>query len=261
MKRRFSELKESGRSFIGTGIMIPAAEMVEIAGYAKFDFVVIDEEHTQFESETAIDLVRAAEAADIIPIIRVPEVSEVYLKKALDTGVSAVVVPNITDKEAAEKAVYYSKFAPIGGRGACPCVRANQFGKGDKSYYEKANRDVSVIALIEGAEGMKNFDEIIDVQGIDAIYIGPVDLSVSMGFQGDIYNPRVVDAMEKLIGKAQKKGHIVGTYCTDINDAKKWISKGVNFIDFSTDTVLFMEKCQGIVNALIQNLLKDTLQL
>lgn len=251
MKRRFSELKEAGRSFIGTGIMIPAPEMVEIAGYAKFDFVVIDEEHTQFESETAIDLVRAAEAADIIPIIRVPEVSEVYLKKALDTGVSAVVVPNITDREAAEKAVYYSRFAPIGGRGACPCVRANQFGKGDTCYYEEANRDVSVIALIEGAEGMKNFDEIIDVKGIDAIYIGPVDLSVSMGLQGDVYNPRVVEAMEKMIIKAQKKGHIVGTYCSEINDAKKWIGKGVNFIDYSTDSVMFMEKCQGIVSDLI----------
>ena len=251
MKRRFSELKEAERSFIGTGVMVPSAEIVEIAGYAGFDFVIIDEEHTQFESETAIDLVRAAEAADIIPIIRVPEVSEVYLKKALDTGVSAVVVPNITDKEAAEKAVYYSRFSPIGGRGACLCVRANQFGKGDNSYYEKANRDVTVIALIEGAKGMENFDEILDVQGIDAIYIGPVDLSVSMGLQGDIHDPRVIEAMEQLIGKAQKKGHIVGTYCMDINDAKKWMSKGINFIDYSTDTVMFMEKCREIVNTLI----------
>lgn len=155
MKRRFGELKGSGRHFIGTGIMIPTPEMVEIAGYANFDFVVIDEEHTEFESETAIHLVRAAEAAEIIPIIRVPEVNEVYLKKALDTGASGVVVPNITDKETAERAVYFSKFAPLGGRGACPCVRANQYGKGDTSYYETANRDVAVIALVEGAEGMK----------------------------------------------------------------------------------------------------------
>jgi len=252
MKRRFGELKESGRSFIGTGIMIPAAEMVEIAGYAKFDFVIIDEEHTQFESQTAIDLVRAAEAADIIPIIRVPEVSEVYLKKALDTGASAVVVPNISDREAAEKAVYYSRFAPVGGRGACPGVRANRFGAGGSSYYQNANRDVTVIALIEGAKGMENFDEIIGVPGIDAIYIGPVDLSVSMGLQGDVYHPRVIEAMERLIAKAQAKGHVVGTYCTDIADAKKWIGKGVNFIDYSTDTTMFMEKCQEAVKALKQ---------
>jgi len=252
MKRRFTEIKEAGRCYIGTGVMIPAAEIVEIAGYAGFDFVVIDEEHTQFESTTSIDLVRAAEAADIIPIIRVPEVSEVYLKKALDTGVSAVVVPNISNKEAAEKAVYYSRFAPIGGRGACPCVRANQFGKGDNSYYDDANRDVAIIALIEGAEGMENFDEIISVQGLDAIYIGPVDLSVSMGLQGDIYDPRVIAAMEKLISKAKEKGHIVGTYCVDISDARKWINKGIDFIDYSTDTVMLMEKCRDIVSALIQ---------
>jgi 2-keto-3-deoxy-L-rhamnonate aldolase RhmA len=250
MKRRFGELREAGRCFIGTGIMVPAAEMVEIAGYANFDFVVIDEEHTQFDSETAIQLVRAAEATGIIPIIRVPEANEAYLKKALDTGASGVVVPNISDREAAEKAVYYSRFAPIGGRGACPCVRANQFGKG-ANYYEDANRSVAVIALVEGAEGMGNFDEIIDVPGIDAIYIGPVDLSVSMGLHGDVYDPRVIAAMESLIGKAKGKGRIVGTYCTSIEEAKKWIGKGVDFIDFSTDTDMFMAKCREIVSALI----------
>ena len=251
MKRRFyKELKESGRSFIGTGIMIPAAEIVEIVGYTGFDFIVIDEEHTQFGSEKSIDLVRAAEAVGIIPVIRVAEVSEVYLKKALDTGVSAVVVPNISDRESAEAAVYYSRFAPIGGRGACPCVRANKFGMGDNSYYKDANDDVTVIALIEGAKGMENFDEIIDVKGIDAIYIGPVDLSVSLGLAGDVYNPRVVEAMENLISKAQNKGHLVGTYCVDAADAKKWIAKGVNFIDYSTDTVMFMEKCRDAINAL-----------
>jgi 4-hydroxy-2-oxoheptanedioate aldolase len=250
MKKRFSDLKALGRSMIGTGIMVPAAELVEIAGYANFDFVIIDEEHTQFESDAAISLVRAAEAADIVPIIRVPEVSEVYLKKALDTGVSGVVVPNISDREAAEKAVYYARFAPVGGRGACPGVRANRLGMGDRSYYENANRDVAVIALIEGAEGMQNFDEIIRVPGLDAIYIGPVDLSVSLGLQGDVYHPRVIEAMERLIGKAKAQGHIVGTYCTEIDDAKKWIARGVDFIDYSTDTTLFMEKCQEVVNAL-----------
>lgn len=256
MKRRFGELKTAGRSFIGTGIMIPAAELVEIAGYANFDFVVIDEEHTQFESETAINLVRAAEAAGIIPIIRVPEANEVYLKKALDTGVSAVVVPNISDRETAEQAVYFSRFSPLGGRGACPCTRANQFGKGDTSYYAQANRDVAIIALIEGAEGMKNFDEIIDVPGLDAIYIGPVDLSVSMGLQGDVYHPRVVAAMEDLITRAKSKGHLVGTYCYEITEAKKWIAKGVDFIDYSTDTVMFLEKCREIINALIPTIQK-----
>ena len=249
MKRSFHELKNAGRSFIGTGVMIPAPEIVEIAGYAGFDFVIIDEEHTQFGAETSISLVRAAEAADIIPIIRVAEVSEVYIKKALDTGVAAIVVPNISDKKAAEEAVFFSHFAPEGGRGACPCVRANQFGKGDKSYYEEANKAVAVIALIEGARGMENFDEIIAVEGLDAIYIGPVDLSVSMGLAGDIYNPRVIDAMEKMIAKAQAKGCLVGTYCVDIDEAKRWIGRGVNFIDYSTDTVMLMEKCLETVKA------------
>lgn len=252
MKRHFGEIRDSKRNYIGTGIMIPTPAMVEIAGYAGFDFVVIDEEHAEFGSETAIDLVRAAEAANIIPIIRVPEVSEVNLKKALDTGVSGVVVPNINSRQAAEEAVYYSRFAPLGARGACPCVRANRYGLGDNNYYENANRDVAVIALIEGVEGMKNFDQIISVPGIDAIYIGPVDLSLSMGLNGDIYNPKVIAAMEEMLGKAKRKGHIVGTYCADVSEAKKWMSKGVDFIDFSTDSVMFMEKCRDTVQSIQQ---------
>lgn len=247
MKRSFAELKKSGRKWIGTGIMIPTPEMVEIAGYAHFDFVVIDEEHTEFGSETAIRLVRAAEAAEILPIIRIPEVSEVYLKKALDTGAPAVVIPDVSDRETAEKAVYYSKFAPVGGRGACPCVRANRYGMGDTGFYRDANENISVIALVEGVEGMKNFDEIISVPGIDAIYIGPVDLSISMGLQGDVYHPKVVAAMEDLFARAKQKGHLVGTYCSDAGDAKKWMAKGADFIDFSTDTVMFMEKCRDTV--------------
>lgn len=161
-----------------------------------------------------------------------------------------MVVPNIASRQAAEEAVYYSRFAPLGARGACPCVRANQYGLGDNNYYESANRDVAVIALVEGVEGMKNFDEIISVPGIDAIYIGPVDLSISMGLNGDIYNPRVIAAMEEMIGKAKRKGHIVGTYCVEASEAKKWMAKGVDFIDFSTDSVMFMEKCRDTVQDL-----------
>lgn len=252
MKRRFREIRNAERSYIGTGIMIPTPAMVEIAGYTGFDFVVIDEEHAEFGPETAIDLVRAAEASDIIPIIRVAQVSEVNLKKALDTGVSGVVVPNISSRQAAEEAVCYSRFAPQGARGACPCVRANQYGMGNADYYENANRDVAVIALVEGVEGMKNFDEIISVPGIDAIYIGPVDLSISMGLNGDIYHPKVIAAMEEMIAKAKRQGHIVGTYCVDVAEARKWMAKGVDFIDFSTDSVMFMEKCRDTVRALNQ---------
>lgn len=253
MIRKFGEIRNAKRPYIGMGIMIPNAAMVEMVGYAGFDFVVIDEEHAEFGAETSISLVRAAEAADVIPIIRVAEVNEVNIKKALDTGASGIVVPNIGSRKEAEAAAAYSRFAPAGTRGACPCVRANQYGLGDESYYMKANRDVALIALVEGVEGIKHFDEIISVPGIDAIYIGPVDLSISMGLNGQIYHPKVIEAMVRMVDMAKERGCLIGTYCVDVQEAKKWIKRGVDFVDFSTDSVMFMEKCKNTIDAIMTN--------
>lgn len=250
MKKSFNELKKQKKQFLGTFAMIPAPEVVELAAYSGFDFIVIDEEHTPWASETAINMVRAAEASDMLPLIRVPEGSEVYIKKALDTGASGIIVPNIFSPEILETAVRFAKFSPMGARGACPCVRANQYGAGGSSYYQCSNRDISVIALVEGIEGIKNFDKIIEVPNVDAIYLGPVDLSLSLGLDGDIYHPKVVEGLEEMMKKAKDKGLCLGIFCMDKADAQKWFDKGVDFVIFNTDTVLFYEKFKDVVDSL-----------
>jgi 2-keto-3-deoxy-L-rhamnonate aldolase RhmA len=250
MKKSFKELIKTKRQFIGSFVMIPAPEVVEIAAYSGLDFIGIDEEHTQFASETAANLLRAAEAADVPCVIRVPEGSEVYIKKALDIGAAGIIIPNIAERHQLEKAVRFAKFSPMGARGACPCVRANQYGRGDNRYYDISNRDTAVMALVEGTDGINNFDEIITVPGVDAIYLGPVDLSLSLGLGGDIYDRRVTDALEIMIKKTQAKGICIGVFSMKIDDAKKWLGKGVDFIMFNTDTVLFQEKYQEVVEGI-----------
>jgi 2-keto-3-deoxy-L-rhamnonate aldolase RhmA len=247
MKKNFKALIGK-RPFLGTFVMISAPEVVEIVACAGMDFIGIDEEHTPFTSETAINLLRAADAYDMPAIVRIPEGTEVYIKKALDIGASGIIIPNIATAKQLEEAIRFAKFSPMGARGACPCVRANQYGAGDNCYYPNANRDTGIIALVEGVEGIRNFDEIINVANVDAIYLGPVDLSLSLGLPGDIYHPKVTSALEEMVKKTKAMGKCIGMFSMKLDDARMWLDKGVDFVLFNTDTVLFYEKYKEVVD-------------
>lgn len=244
MFRSFKELKSSGKKLLGMFVQSRSEEMVEIIGYTGFDFVIIDMEHGPFDVEGALRLVRAADAAGITPIVRVPENSNVAILKALDIGASAVLVPGISSKEDAERAIRASKYGPIGIRGACPCVRANKYGAGDPNYLRRANDETSLILLVEGKEGVKNFDDIISLPHIDAVMLGPFDLSVSLGLPGEIYNPVVRNALREMADKAKGKGIYVGTFSVDLDDVKEWFSMGLNYVAYNVDTLLFYEACK-----------------
>ncbi|AYO31221.1 aldolase [Biomaibacter acetigenes] len=209
-----------------------------------FEFVIIDTEHGPFGPETDVKLVRAADAADMVSVIRVPENTEIAVTKALDTGTSGIVVPGISNVQDARKAVKYAKYAPIGSRGACPCVRANRYGVGDSTYYRRANEDTSVILLIEGKEGLQSFEEILNVEYVDAILLGPVDLSHSLGVPGDIYNPKVVNALSNMMKKAKNKDICVGIFSVDTERAKECLKLGADYVVYNTDTMLFYEACR-----------------
>ncbi len=244
MAKSFKELKRSKDRMLGMFVQSRSEEMVEIIGYAGFDFVVIDMEHGPFDIEGALKLLRAADATGITSIIRVPENSNIAILKALDIGASAIIVPGISSREDAERAIKGAKYGPIGVRGACPCVRANRYGGGEENYFKRANEETSVILLVEGKEGMKAFDDIIDLPYVDGIMLGPIDLSVSLGVPGEINNPIVTTALREMAQKAKRKGICVGTFSPDLDDAKRWFNLGLDYIAYNVDTLLFYETCR-----------------
>lgn len=244
MYKSFKELKSSGRKLLGMFVQSRSEEIVEIIGHAGFDFVIIDMEHGPFDIEGALRLVRAAEAVGITPIVRVPENSNIAILKALDIGASAIVVPGISSREDAEKAIKASKYGPIGVRGACPCVRANKYGGGYRDYLTRANEETSVILLVEGKEGVTAFDEIISLPHIDGIMLGPFDLSVSLGVPGNIYDPLVRNSLKEMAQKAKEKSIYVGTFSVSLDDVKEWFSIGLNYVAYNVDTLLFYETCK-----------------
>lgn len=251
MKKSFRDLMRCSDKVIGTFMMLDSPEVLEIIAQAGFDFVCIDNEHGGWEDVNWAHLVRTAEAAGIVPVFRVPYLAEHMIKRALDIGAAGVMIPGVSSAKDARKAVRLSKFPPVGERGACPFVRANQYGEGDgRTYYAKANEEVSVILLVEGREGVDNFDEILKVKGVDAVFFGPFDLSVSMGVPGQIHHPLVEGSIQSMLESANKHGVYAGMLGTDVESACLWLERGADYVLVQQDTLFLLKACKDTLSGI-----------
>ncbi len=179
MKNPLKERLKNGERVYGTWLMTNSFEACEIMAYMQPDFIMIDGEHGPFDIESAGRFVTAIKSQNCVPLLRVPGCEEDILKRGLDTGAYGVMVPLVNTKEIAEKAVKFSKYPPTGVRGS-GAGRAAMFSL-DPSYYATANDEVLVIVQIEHYTAVENLEEILSVPGIDVAFVGPQDLSMSMG--------------------------------------------------------------------------------
>ncbi|ABR46732.1 2-dehydro-3-deoxyglucarate aldolase [Alkaliphilus metalliredigens QYMF] len=248
MSNRIQNELSEGKYVVGPFMKLASPAIVEIMGKAGFDYVIIDCEHGPTNMLQAEDMVRAAKLVGISPVIRVSANDPVMISRALDIGADAVQVPQISTKEDAERVAKAAKFAPLGERGSCPYVRAAEYSHLDKKeYFKKANEETMVIIHIEGEEGAKNIDEILSVEGIDVIFIGPYDLSQSLGVPGEVDHPKVVEMMEMVVEKAKGKGKTVGTFVESPEGAHRWIDLGVQYISYAGDTGIIYQACKDIM--------------
>lgn len=249
MKKLFKRLFDSDKKVIGYFLSSNCAEIIEVSAAAGFDFVIIDDEHACWGIAPNIDLVRAADAAGIATLIRVPELTETYVKWALDLGASGVMVPGVSSAAEAKRAVELSRFAPAGNRGACPYTRNNAFGVNDTvEYFTRTNEELSVVALIEGVDGINAYDDILAVEGLDAVFFGPMDLSASLGIPGQVTHPKVESAIKEMIDKANAHGKKAGMFVADKEQAKKWLAAGADYITYN-DLIMFTEVCKDSIAA------------
>jgi len=228
---------------IGTFSKITDPAVAEIAGYAGLDFIIIDLEHGPGTVQQSQNLIRAAEKAGSFPVIRVDDNDEKKILRALDIGAKGVQVPGISNREQAEKLVEYSYYNPIGARGVCRYVRAAEYTNLKKEeYFSKSNEEIITIAHIEGEEGINNLDDILMVEHLDILFIGPYDLSQSMGIPGEVDSPKLLRKMEEVVEKSIEKNKIVGTFVETPESAKRWIKAGVHYIAYSVDVGLLYDK-------------------
>ncbi|MCH2201812.1 MAG: aldolase/citrate lyase family protein [Fuerstiella sp.] len=232
---------EAGELVIGSFVYVPSARLTEIVGLLGFDFVVIDMEHGPVDIGMAEDMVRAAEYAEVTPIIRVSHNTGHLILRALDVGALGIHVPEISEVDEARGMVASAKYGPQGHRGLAG-VRASQYGlKGSMSEYTAAaNRETMVIAHIEHIDAANNLDQLLEVDGIDVYYVGPVDLSNSLGVPGKAKDPKVVTCVEDCIKRIVAAGKIAGCIAADVDAARRYTDLGVRYL--ATHAIAHMAK-------------------
>jgi 4-hydroxy-2-oxoheptanedioate aldolase len=220
---------------------------IEAMGYGGFDFVIIDLEHGPNSVQTVQDLLRAAQIGRIFPLVRVKEDCPSVIGEVLDIGAGGIQVPQVSNAETAKEVITLARFSPEGKRGVCGFVRAANYSSMDRfRYFKEANETVIVLQL-EGQEAIENIDRILEVEGIDIVFIGPYDLSQSLGVIGEIDHPSVEEKMREIVDKSLQRGVAVGTFVDTFENADKWRNAGIKYIAYSVDMGIFYEKCSEIV--------------
>ncbi|HZQ62084.1 MAG TPA: aldolase/citrate lyase family protein [Casimicrobiaceae bacterium] len=229
----------------GTWTQIADAEIIDMLAAAGFGFTIIDAEHGALDMGTVQSLVRACDANAMVPLVRVPDNDRVWIGKSLDAGAAGVIVPGIASVEAARNAVAASRFGPPGTRGACPGVRAGAHYVTDWCGYVAAqHRDTGVILLIETPQAVADIDEIAALEGLLGLLVGPFDLSVSMGHQGDYMHRDVIAGIDRVIAAARAHNlpMIVPVFSADPAEGRRqveaWRAKGVEIFTVGTDKIL-----------------------
>ncbi|MDG4648720.1 aldolase/citrate lyase family protein [Roseibacterium sp. SDUM158017] len=233
-----------GRTF-GTWSQIHSPELIDMLGLNGFDFIVIDCQHGPFGIETAERMARAAAASGLAAAVRVSRLDEVEILKALDSGISHVIVPDVASAAEAGRAVAATRFAPHGTRGACPCVRSGgHFVRDWRDYAAREEARTGVVALVESVDGMGEIEAIAATPGLAALMAGPFDLSVSMGLGGDWRAAPVREALRRLVAAGRERGLPVvmpvfspdPVECRDL--VENWAEEGVSCFMLGSDKIL-----------------------
>ena len=244
----FRKKLKDGELLVGTLITLTAPEVSEIMLDLGFDWLFIDTEHSPYGVQSALAILQAT-GTQFPCVIRVPSNEDVWIKKALDIGPAGIIVPQVNTPEVAQRVVSSCKYAPAGSRGV-GIGRAHRYGLRFQEYVEAANEDIAVIVQAEHIEAVKNIESIVKVPGVDAILIGPYDLSASMGKMGQVTDPEVLEAMERVRKATLGAGLRLGIFGVDAAAVKPFIPKGFTLITVGTDVIFLAKAAREALTAL-----------
>jgi 2-keto-3-deoxy-L-rhamnonate aldolase RhmA len=216
---------------------VPRVEVVEAVASAGYDLVVLDCEHGPFGVDALPPLLAAAKGAGLYAVVRVPGAEPQQIGAALDCGADGVLVPHVGSGEAAAGMVQASRFPSPGGRSVHLWVRAARYGA-NADFVSTADEGVAVLAMVEGAEAHAQLDEITTTEGLDAIFVGPMDLAASLGLAATPYDPRVLEAAGDIVRRADAAGRATSIFALDAAAARYWLEAGVRLVVMSVDTAL-----------------------
>jgi 2-dehydro-3-deoxyglucarate aldolase/4-hydroxy-2-oxoheptanedioate aldolase len=248
MSDAFRERLRRGDRLIGTLLSLPSPELAEIAAGAGFDWLFLDMEHGALEARDVLRMVQAA-SEPCAALVRVPENREMWVKKALDTGAAGIIVPHVNGAGDAALAVHWAKYPPEGGR-SVGFSRANRYGARFQENVEGANQGTVVVAQVEHIDGVREIGAILDVSGVDAVFIGPYDLSASLGKPGRIQDDDVRDAIRAVARACAGRKMPVGIFSQGTPGAAKALEEGYTLVCAGIDIGLYSIAAGDIVRGL-----------
>ncbi len=224
--------------------------ITEILANAGFDWICVDLEHGAIDFETMTNIFRTIDAYDCVPVARLPLNDPIWIHRTLDAGARGLIIPMVKTAEEAEAAIREAKFPPRGARGY-GYSRANKHGADFQGYCADANDEIAMIMQIEHKDAIAHLDEILKVDGVDGLFIGPLDLSGSMGITGQMEHPDMVEALEKYKSACKTHGTSAGTHIVHPNDrnVRETIEAGYTLIALGMDNSLLLSVCSQVLGA------------
>lgn len=227
----------AGQPCFGAWMLSTSADMAEILGYAGMDFLLLDHEHGQGSIDDAIGQLRAIKGSDCVGVLRVPTNDHIYIERVLDAGVGGIMVPNVSNAEQARRVVDSCKYAPAGIRSAFGGMRAMKYGF-NPGYYDSFFENLLVAVQVENARAIDAVPEIAAVEGIDVIFIGPRDLSATLGKLNQFDDPVVRAQIDRAAAAILASGKLLGSTAANGKVAKEMAARGYRFIIPGSDTGL-----------------------
>jgi 2-keto-3-deoxy-L-rhamnonate aldolase RhmA len=242
-----------GKSILGTMVTtFRNPDLAKILKVCGFDFFIIDCEHGSFDFSDVAGLFALAREAGIAPMIRIPEARREVILKSMEMGAAGILLPQTETVEQAKALVAYSKYAPLGNRGVS-LLRAHTGYKRPGSageYMKQANDRTILMTQIESEAGVENIEPIMDVEGIDVAFLGPNDLTQSMGIIGQKEHPKYMQAVEKVIAAARERNKFSGIHFSSATDLKAYIEKGMTCNLWSSDVGMLMSAAKEGIRTL-----------
>jgi 4-hydroxy-2-oxoheptanedioate aldolase len=244
-------LWSQGRAAVNGWLAVPNSFSAEVMGHQGWDTLTIDLQHGLIDEGALVSMLQALQSTPAMPVVRVPWLSPAPIMKVLDAGAQAIICPMVNTADDAKKLVQYTRYAPQGGRSFGP-VRAGLVHGAD--YATAANANIVVFAMIETAQALDNLDAICAVEGIDAVYIGPSDLSLSLGCTPvfDDVDPPVAQAIDHILARAHAHKLKAGVHNGRTDVARARIAKGFDFVTVSSDARILIAGSQQIIKEMKQ---------
>ena len=248
-ENRLRTLWKNDQAAVNGWLAVPSGFSAEVMAHQGWDTLTVDMQHGVIDYAAMVGMLQAISTTPTVPIVRVPWLEPGIIMKSLDAGAYGVICPMVNTREDAQKLVAYTHYAPQGTRSFGP-VRATLYGGAD--YPQHANSTIVAFAMIETAQALDNLDAILSVEGLDAIYIGPSDLSLALGCNPtfDDVDPKAAQAMDHILERAKAHGVQAGVHNGRPDVAKARIAKGFRFVTVSSDARILASGSQELLSAM-----------